>query len=189
MASALTSKRMANMTLVDQLILAIAACRDQQRRLTSLNVIGSIAGDPRLTKYQRLAHQYLRHRRERIKIQKAWHYLKRRGYLQERVLGSSTAYLLTPKGEHRRLHLEMRTDHRKSGLPRGTWLMVLFDIPESLRKRRDALRVELRVLGFEQLQKSVWVTSRDVRRELTKIIEILNLPSYVKLLIVKELPV
>ena len=35
-------------------------------------------------------------------------------------------------------------------------MIVVFDIPESKRKMRDWLRIELVALGFEMLQKSVW---------------------------------
>jgi DNA-binding transcriptional regulator PaaX len=35
-------------------------------------------------------------------------------------------------------------------------LIVIFDIPEKIRRYRDWLRVELVGFGFEQIQKSVW---------------------------------
>ncbi len=35
--------------------------------------------------------------------------------------------------------------------------IVIFDVPESRRKLRDYLRAELMMLGYEQLQKSVWI--------------------------------
>lgn len=35
--------------------------------------------------------------------------------------------------------------------------IVIFDVPERRRKLRDYLRVELVSLGYEQLQKSVWI--------------------------------
>lgn len=39
----------------------------------------------------------------------------------------------------------------------GKWRILIFDIPEKLRRYRDFLRTELSSLGFYQLQKSVWV--------------------------------
>ncbi len=38
----------------------------------------------------------------------------------------------------------------------GRWRLVLFDIAESNRKIRDALRGKLKALGFYKLQKSAW---------------------------------
>lgn len=39
----------------------------------------------------------------------------------------------------------------------GKWRVVIFDIPESLRGKRDVLRGMLRRIGFLQLQQSVWI--------------------------------
>lgn len=39
----------------------------------------------------------------------------------------------------------------------GGWRMVFFDIPEERRKYRDYLRKILRLVGFHELQRSVWV--------------------------------
>ena len=36
-------------------------------------------------------------------------------------------------------------------------LIIIFDIPETKRYKRDWLRIELVLLGFEQIQKSVWI--------------------------------
>lgn len=36
-------------------------------------------------------------------------------------------------------------------------LIVIFDIPEKQKKKRHWLRIELKILNFEPLQKSVWV--------------------------------
>lgn len=40
----------------------------------------------------------------------------------------------------------------------GTWRLVLFDLPESQRKLRDALRRQLHAAHFGYLQNSVWVS-------------------------------
>ncbi|TSC80071.1 MAG: phenylacetic acid degradation operon negative regulatory protein [Parcubacteria group bacterium Gr01-1014_29] len=40
----------------------------------------------------------------------------------------------------------------------GKWRMVVFDIAERKRKRRDWLRRELWQVGFVRLQNSVWIT-------------------------------
>ncbi|MBI4093384.1 hypothetical protein HY417_00315 [Candidatus Kaiserbacteria bacterium] len=39
----------------------------------------------------------------------------------------------------------------------GKWRVVIFDIPESMRGKRDMLRRMLLRIGFLQMQKSVWV--------------------------------
>jgi len=40
----------------------------------------------------------------------------------------------------------------------GYWRILIFDIPEKFRQLRDDLRVLINILGFKQLQKSVWIT-------------------------------
>ena len=35
-------------------------------------------------------------------------------------------------------------------------MIIAFDVPEPYKRKRDWLRVELRILGFEPIQKSVW---------------------------------
>ena len=39
----------------------------------------------------------------------------------------------------------------------GLWRVVIFDIKESRRRARDLFRLQIRNLGFKQIQKSIWV--------------------------------
>jgi len=39
----------------------------------------------------------------------------------------------------------------------GGWRMVFFDIPEKDRKYRDYLRKVLKVVGFKEFQRSIWI--------------------------------
>lgn len=47
----------------------------------------------------------------------------------------------------------------------GIWYMLIFDVPETQRYYRDALRRFLKTLRMGCLQKSVWITPRDIRPE------------------------
>jgi phenylacetic acid degradation operon negative regulatory protein len=47
----------------------------------------------------------------------------------------------------------------------GIWYMLIFDVPEKERHYRDTLRGFLKRLRMGCLQKSVWVTPRDIRPE------------------------
>ena len=62
------------------------------------------------------------------------------------------------------------------------WLIIAFDIPESRRYVRTALRVELKRRGFQQLQKSVWFSKYDYANEMDKIVVALKISCHVKLL-------
>ena len=48
----------------------------------------------------------------------------------------------------------------------GGQLMVVFDIPENERAKRQRLRTVLREFKFEQIQKSVWVSQYDCEQYL-----------------------
>ena len=39
----------------------------------------------------------------------------------------------------------------------GKWRVVVFDVWEKTRSKRDALRYEIKNFGFIQLQRSVWI--------------------------------
>ena len=53
--------------------------------------------------------------------------------------------------------------------------MVIFDIPEVNKYKRQQLRLLLKQLEFKQVQKSVWVSQKDSREYLNAEIKRLNL--------------
>ena len=60
------------------------------------------------------------------------------------------------------------------------WRVVMFDIPERLKKVRDTLRYQLKRLGFLELQKSVFVLPFECRNELEYIIGFYSIKRYVR---------
>ena len=56
----------------------------------------------------------------------------------------------------------------------GSVLMVIFDIPEESRQKRDHLRRLLIELEFEQIQRSVWTSTKDHKQFLVSEIEALQ---------------
>lgn len=55
------------------------------------------------------------------------------------------------------------------------WRLVLFDIPESIKKTRDALRRKLKHLGFLEFQKSVFVYPYPCRDEINFVINFFDI--------------
>jgi len=47
--------------------------------------------------------------------------------------------------------------HKKEQKWDGGWRIVFFDIPEHKRKYRDYLRKILKLIGFNEFQKSIWI--------------------------------
>ena len=85
--------------------------------------------------------------------------LNRKGYIEYEGEGKDRRVRITKAGrtylEKQRFQLVNRPQRRRWD---GYWRIVMFDIPESQRSRRDALRRELVEAGFKKLQWSVWVS-------------------------------
>jgi DNA-binding transcriptional regulator PaaX len=64
-------------------------------------------------------------------------------------------------------------------LPGGAQLMIIFDIPEAERRKRNHLRRLLQELSFVQVQKSVWVSPLDYREIIKQEINENELGAYV----------
>lgn len=70
----------------------------------------------------------------------------------------------------------------------GKWRLIIFDIPEKLRIRRDAFRGKLREFGFYPLQKSTWVYPFPCEREVKLLREFFCLtPRHIRVLEVEKL--
>lgn len=62
---------------------------------------------------------------------------------------------LTEKGERRLLYYQVT--ERKKPKWDGKWRVVIFDVWENARQKRNSLRTEIKDFGFVQLQRSVWI--------------------------------
>lgn len=102
-------------------------------------------------------HQFCTHARPRS-FYRALKRLERKHLVGTRMRGGREQWHLTDSGEElaRRLRLRFAFTHEKRWDEK--WRLVIFDVPERVRGRRDFFRKELESLGFHQLQKSVWVT-------------------------------
>src|SRR3989344_1486556 len=65
----------------------------------------------------------------------------------------------------------------------GNWRVVIFDIPERIRRVREALRMHLYNLGFYELQKSVFIYPFPCAEELDQIIDFYDASEYVRVLV------
>ncbi len=62
----------------------------------------------------------------------------------------------------------------------GLYRIVVFDIPEQYQKVRRQLRIQLKEWEFHQLQKSVWVTKKNVLKELRDFTNSVKIDKWVK---------
>jgi len=111
--------------------------------------------------------------------------LKQEGCLKTLKIKNESAIALTTKGMERVFKIGLKLTDKK---PRkdGKWQMVLFDIPESKRRSRDYFRRALQYLGYQKLQKSIWVCQYDVLKETRDLIDRYSLKEYVELLLIQK---
>lgn len=77
------------------------------------------------------------------------------GYFEISKANNKNFFKLTPKGLNFIELLKFGAGKIKWD---GRWRILIFDIPEDQRRKRDTLRQKLGELNFYQLQKSVWIT-------------------------------
>ena len=89
--------------------------------------------------------------------------LRREGFFDTTRDGRTTTYVLTP---HTLRTLDEGRDRiftRDIGPWTGAWHMVIYQVPESERDRRERLRTGLAWLGFGPLASSTWISAHDRR--------------------------
>ena len=113
-------------------------------------------------------------------ISRVYRKLLVQGYVRKIGQGKVWYYTLTEKGKELAQRFEYKNIALKSrkGWDRQ-WRIIIFDIPERLRAKRDILRGALHRIGFVQLQKSVWVYPHDCAELLVLIRRDLHLYKYV----------
>ncbi len=124
-------------------------------------------------------HAFCEHRRRSFKS--TINRLEREGYIKEVMRNGVRGLYVTHKGKIRR-DAALRDMFLKVGQREkwdGKWRIIIFDVPEKYRKRRDFLRTELCAYGFMQLQKSVWVTPYKIADNFTDVIESMGVRKYV----------
>lgn len=93
--------------------------------------------------------------------------LKNRGLVKSRIKDKKLIVTLTEKGKQKVLNYDMdNIELKKHKNWDKRWRVVLFDIPESEKAARDALRCKFKFLGMHQLQKSVFIYPHDCREEI-----------------------
>jgi DNA-binding transcriptional regulator PaaX len=60
------------------------------------------------------------------------------------------------------------------------WRIIIFDIPEKIKRVREALRYHLKNLGFKELQHSVFILPYKCRNEMEYLVEFYNVRRFVR---------
>ena len=109
--------------------------------------------------------------------------------VQEKDNGDGTTTLtLSENGKQRALRFNIdKLEIKKPTKWDGKWRIVIFDIPEKLRRLRDSLRLHFREIGLIKLQKSVLVYPYSCTKEVEFILEFYNARKYVRFIVAEEI--
>ena len=115
-------------------------------------------------------------------------YLKRMGYIAISKGESTGVFHLTSKGKEKAFEgkKKMRTlPPRKD----GKMVMLMYDIPKRKQQVRQAFRGALEYLDYQMLQKSVWVSAKDVLEETERAVREYDLKNCVNLFVIEKIQI
>jgi hypothetical protein len=96
--------------------------------------------------------------------------LKRGGLIEEKEKNNKKFFIITKKGKGK---LSFLKKQHKESLPgvsysseeNNKFIILIFDIPEKEKRKRDWLREVLKKLGLKMIQKSVWIGKTKIPKE------------------------
>ncbi|MEK7635480.1 MAG: hypothetical protein AAB405_00055 [Patescibacteria group bacterium] len=111
------------------------------------------------------------------------YYFKKQGLIKIRKTSGNVFELaLTEKGLCRTAEQVFNDLIIQERVKDGYWRIVMFDIPNKYRWTRDIFRKKLRMMGFYQLQESVFVLPYLCEKEVELIAEILGIRDFIYLI-------
>lgn len=126
-------------------------------------------------------------RAEQQKLYNLIHHLKRQRLISKR----GSKWEINPRGKDKIAKLEERifmADRKRYPTEKTEdKVIVIFDIPEVQRNKRDWLRSVLFGMGFRPLQQSVWMGSAKLPKQFFKDLQFLKILSYVEVFVVRKI--
>jgi phenylacetic acid degradation operon negative regulatory protein len=111
--------------------------------------------------------------------------LKKRGVIAVTQKSDRRFIQLTSKGQLQTLLLKSRLPRTKTW--DGKWRLVMFDIPEQSKYKRDQLRTLLKKDGFAKIQESVFISPYPISRHGVEYLKTTGLINYIRMLRVDEM--
>ena len=95
---------------------------------------------------------------------------------------------LTKEGKEKALTLKLeKIKIKDSKRWDGKWRIVIFDIPEDIKRKREIIRYLLKRIGFRELQKSVFVYPFDCEKEINYVVKNFHLKKYVRFIVAERI--
>jgi phenylacetic acid degradation operon negative regulatory protein len=105
----------------------------------------------------------------------------RSGLLKAKRTNRKSYYSLTSEGHSLLTEGAQRIFQRKQSQWDGNWNIVSYSIPETMRRARDMLRLELGWLSYGALGEATWISPHDRTREVKKLLQKLKIEEYVNI--------
>jgi hypothetical protein len=113
--------------------------------------------------------------------------LKREGLLTERISGNEKYLSLTANGKKKLIELKNRRNNKLPAnkyqkVAGNTLIVVVFDVPERERHKRNWLRAVLMRLGLKMIQQSVWIGKTKIPQDFMDDLVEMGMTDYVEIL-------
>ena len=111
------------------------------------------------------------------------------GLVKEKINRDGTMSLyLTKEGKEKALTLKLeKIKIKDSKRWDGKWRIVIFDIPENIKKKREIIRYLLKRIGFRELQKSVFIYPFNCEKEINYVVKNFHLKKYVRFIVAERI--
>lgn len=126
---------------------------------------------------------------ERDSLNRAINSLYKSKLIKTKYNRDGTVTLMLAK-EGRQLALTYDISEMEIGTPSRwdrKWRIVMFDVPEPLKRTREALRMHFKTMGFYEFQKSVFVHPYPCSKEIEYIMEFYQARKYVRFIVANEI--
>ena len=109
--------------------------------------------------------------------------LRKEGFVVRKKSKKFAVWRITPKGL---ILLQTETKKKNKLIKDGISRIVTFDIPEKQRKKRRWIREELLELGYQPLQKSVWLGFSPLPEDFFKDLDLLSLKKHIHIFSIEK---
>ena len=110
-------------------------------------------------------------------------YLKKKNFVKMNKSNGQYSMTITEKGADVVFNKTLRElKIKRPSQWDGIWRIVIFDIPDRHKWARDTLRKQLKVMGFCQMQKSVFVSAFPCEEELKFLSSLLNIGGHLRII-------
>jgi len=120
-------------------------------------------------------------RRDKARVKSSVYYLSSKKYISVTKKKDKIIMSLTNKGREGasmyqiQSQLNVKNKRMSKKTWKGYWYLVMFDIKDTNKIKRDALRRVLQRSGFKQFQKSIWIYPHNCIEEIILVKEFFNI--------------